>query len=269
MSADPNFNMEQWEQRIHDTAGALDYPSTPNLQARLRIEAMPALQLQQTRSLFIRRAAFAVLALLLIGVFVMVVPPARAAVLKWLRIGAVQITLQEPTSVPTHTPLPTGTPTALKLTATPRPLSSVLDLGGETTLESARRQLRFHIKLPSYPSSIGQPDAAFVQELGDQTVMLVWVDPAQPRKVTLALQIMGPNAFVEKVKPRKLQDTRVKGQPALWASGEYLLLSRRGSFDIRRLITGNTLIWTEGDITYRLETNLPMEEAVKIAESVR
>jgi hypothetical protein len=29
------------------------------------------------------------------------------------------------------------------------------------------------------------------------------------------------------------------------------------------------LIWEDGDLTYRLETHLPMEEAVRIAESLR
>jgi hypothetical protein len=35
------------------------------------------------------------------------------------------------------------------------------------------------------------------------------------------------------------------------------------------LIEGHVLIWKEGDITYRLETDLPVEEAVKIAESLK
>jgi hypothetical protein len=265
MSADPDINVEQWEQRVRETAGALDYPATPDLAARLRIEAMPSLQQQRSRTVAIRRMAFAAMALVLLGVLVMAVPTARATVLEWLRIGAVQITLQEPTPAPTQTPLPTTAPP----TATPQPLSTVLDLGGETTLDVVRRDVRFPIKMPAYPSSLGQPSAVFAQELGDQTVMLVWVDPAQPRKVTLALHILGPNAFVEKVEPRKLQDTRVNGQPALWANGEYLLRTHSGDMDIRRLITGNVLIWREGDITYRLETDLPVEEAVKIAASLR
>lgn len=267
MSADPNFNLAKWEQRLREAAGELPYPQTPDLQKRLRAEAMPALQQRQSRTFAVRRAAFITAALLLLFTIVIAMPPARATVLQWLRLGAVQITLQEPTATPTQTPSPTGT--HAPATATPQPLSSVLDLAGETTLEAARRQVRFPIRLPSAPVELGLPDAVFVQDLGDQTITLVWVDPAQPRRVTLALQIMGPRAFVEKVKPRKVQDTRVNGQPALWASGEYLLQSRDGDYSIRRLITGYTLIWTEDGITYRLETDLPMDAAVKIAESLR
>jgi hypothetical protein len=33
-------------------------------------------------------------------------------------------------------------------------------------------------------------------------------------------------------------------------------------------VDGNTLIWEEQGITYRLESNLSLEEAVKIAESL-
>jgi hypothetical protein len=80
---------------------------------------------------------------------------------------------------------------------------------------------------------------------------------------------LGPNAFAEKVQPRKVQDARVHGQPAVWAIGEYMLLSRNGDVSLRRLVTGNVLIWREGEITYRLETDLPLTEAVKIAESLQ
>jgi hypothetical protein len=39
--------------------------------------------------------------------------------------------------------------------------------------------------------------------------------------------------------------------------------------DIRRLIDGHVLIWEEDGITYRLETGVTLEEAVKIAESLQ
>jgi hypothetical protein len=35
-----------------------------------------------------------------------------------------------------------------------------------------------------------------------------------------------------------------------------------------RLINGHVLIWAGLDVTYRLETDLSLEEAVKIAESL-
>jgi hypothetical protein len=142
MSAEPDMNLARWEQRVRETAGALPYPPTPNLQSRLRMEAMPAIQHQYSRGIVLRRIAFAAVALLLTGVLVLAVPPASAAVLEWLRIGAVQITLQEPAPMPTQTPSPTGTAARMP-NATLRPLSSVLDIGGETPLDAARRAVRF------------------------------------------------------------------------------------------------------------------------------
>jgi hypothetical protein len=39
--------------------------------------------------------------------------------------------------------------------------------------------------------------------------------------------------------------------------------------EFTRLVDGHVLIWADGDITYRLETNLLLEEAIRIAESLR
>jgi hypothetical protein len=36
-----------------------------------------------------------------------------------------------------------------------------------------------------------------------------------------------------------------------------------------RLVEGHVLIWADGSLTYRLETELPLDEALRIAESLR
>ncbi len=69
-----------------------------------------------------------------------------------------------------------------------------------------------------------------------------------------------------------MRETSVKGQPALWTQGPYLLQFERDGqviVDTRRLVTGHVLIWVEKGITYRLETDLSLEEAVRIAESLK
>ena len=40
------------------------------------------------------------------------------------------------------------------------------------------------------------------------------------------------------------------------------------AFATRVLVNGHALIWSEGSITYRLETTASLGEAVKIAESL-
>jgi hypothetical protein len=55
----------------------------------------------------------------------------------------------------------------------------------------------------------------------------------------------------------------------VWAEGPYLLQLSGGDIDLRRLVEGHVLIWTDGPITYRLETDLTLDEAVRIAESLK
>lgn len=43
---------------------------------------------------------------------------------------------------------------------------------------------------------------------------------------------------------------------------------RNGNVDAWRLIEGHVLIWAVGSVTYRLETDVPLDEAVKTAESL-
>jgi len=63
----------------------------------------------------------------------------------------------------------------------------------------------------------------------------------------------------------------VNGRRAIWAEGPYVLQFRRGNrVDYDSAVgRGRVLIWTEGAITYRLETDLSLAEAVQIAESLR
>jgi hypothetical protein len=103
-------------------------------------------------------------------------------------------------------------------------------------------------------------------------VILVWARPDQPDQVGLSLHQLGPGTFAEKGEPGQIQETTVNGQRAIWAEGPYVLQFRRGNqvdFDFRRLVEGRVLIWVEGEVTYRLETDLPLEEAVRVAESLR
>jgi hypothetical protein len=37
---------------------------------------------------------------------------------------------------------------------------------------------------------------------------------------------------------------------------------------MRRLVEGNVLIWFENGLTYRLESDLSLEETVRVAESL-
>jgi hypothetical protein len=170
------------------------------------------------------------------------------------------VKVAESLAVPRITPLPSPTPL------------SVLDLAGETTLEAARQEVRF-LDLPAYPPDLGEPDKVFVQDLGGQAVVLVWTQPGHPGQVRLALYEMVSATIGERTAKRTtlLQETRVSGNHARWVRGPHEL-EFRGQSGVRlrpaSLVDGNALHWSKGAITYRLETTLPLEEAVRIAESI-
>jgi hypothetical protein len=218
-----------------------------------------------------------VLALVLLAAIV-AVPSVRAGLLEFIQLGAVRI-LFAPTAQYSGPPTPAPSPTGPAPTGTPAPeptlLPSVLDLGGQTTLAQARAQVDFAIRLPAYPPDLGAPDLVFVQDLDGQSVVLVWLAPGSESDVLLSLHLlhsplMAEKLFhdVEKDNPPGLEMTEVHGATALWTTGPYVLINRRGGFVERRLVEGHALIWVEGALTYRLETQADLAEAVRIAESL-
>ncbi|MFN8453687.1 MAG: hypothetical protein U0401_03290 [Anaerolineae bacterium] len=258
---------EAWEARLRRTAQAFPYPPTPDVagavQKRLAEESRvkPGFW-ASSRS----RLTWAALIVLLILGGLLAVPQVRARVIEFLQIGAIRILLGEPTPAPSpgpHTPTPLPSPT---------PLASLLDLAGETTLAEAEQGAGFPIRLPAYPAGLGLPERVFLQDMNGPVVVLVWLDPIRPGGVRFSLHQFGPGTFAEKGNPAAVQEAQVNGQRAIWAEGPYLLQIRRGSevdYDLRRLVEGRVLIWTEGEITFRLESDLTLEEAIKVAESLR
>jgi hypothetical protein len=147
--------------------------------------------------------------------------------------------------------------------------TTISDIAGETTLETAQARVPFPIRLPGYPEDIGMPDHVFLQEDG-LMVILVWADPADPQMASLSLHEIGSESIlVGKFEPQVIQETQVNGQYAVWVQGPYLVQLTNGSIEFRRTVEGSTLIWEEKNITYRLEMDLSLEEAIKIAESLK
>jgi hypothetical protein len=150
-------------------------------------------------------------------------------------------------------------------------MASLLDFAGETSLEEAARDSKIPIELPAYPPDLGLPDRVFLQDLDGEVLVLVWLDPVDPGKVRLSLlQYSGAdNMMLSKIQPVIVLETTVAGNPAAWTEGPYLLKYRNGNIDTTRLIEGHVLIWEQAGVTYRLETDLPLDEAVRVAESIR
>lgn len=132
----------------------------------------------------------------------------------------------------------------------------------------------FDILLPAYPADLGQPDRVYVQKLSDPGLdgpiaILVWLDPARPDQAKLSLyQIPVPAYALKRASVESIRETMVDGYAAFWVQGPHRLQLQNGDYEEWLFVPGNALIWTDGQLTYRLESGLTMEEAVRIAESL-
>jgi hypothetical protein len=159
------------------------------------------------------------------------------------------------------------------------PPGSDLALGGLVTLEDVEARAGFPVRLPSDPT-IPPPAAVYVNAL-DQ-VALVWAPSdvlpptAEPRVGMLINQFEGrihPESMTKFISQgTSVEPVTVDGQDGYWISGDahfYFYEGPDGEFieDVRRWV-GDALIWTDGEITYRLETSLGRDAAIRIAESL-
>ncbi len=264
------MNKIDFEAQLTSIASEMEYPRTPDIAG-----AVTARLHSSTRLRLISKARVWSLTILLILILSLIlIPPARAAIIEIIQIGIVRIFSQS--TAPTVQPITTATPESFApQTATPSSSASSLiklldQLAGETTLVDAQGKVPYLIQAPTYPSELGNPDRVYVQDLNDgKMTVLIWFDSQDPAKVSLSLHFIPSGSWaINKMRPKVIQETQVKNQRAIWAEGPYPLILKNKDIEFTRLIEGHVLIWSEGDITYRLETNLRMEEAIKIAESL-
>lgn len=257
----------QVEALLHDVAQRYHYLDTPDIAGAVRQRLNSKQQTIWRPNMALR----VVLLVLIIGLLTIIfVPQVRAFVLEVLRIGNITIIRETPTSTQaptlnpteTRTPRPTAPPTAT-------PLPSVLSLSGETTLEELQAQVNFPIPLPRYPADLGVPDRVYRTKLQGLLVTLVWLDDSSSGSVRLVLEILDPSAYAAKNYPfGDEQAVKVNGQEGLWISSVHQIAYFAGNSQLVRTVDANVLLWSVGRLTYRLETKLPLEEALKIAESL-
>jgi hypothetical protein len=177
-------------------------------------------------------------------------------------------------------PRPIASPTASgSASAAPTPLGSGLGLGAALPLADAEARAGFDLVLPPDPA-IGPPDVAYV--LG-RRVNLIWAThPGLPDTEVPGIGLL-ISEFEGRVDPgiynkiidsdSKLTRVTVDGSPGYWISGPphffYYIDPDGKSVDDTHRQVGDTLIWTTGVITYRLESSLGMEAAISLAESLR
>jgi len=270
-------SLERWEADLRRRAKAFPYPPTPDLAGRVRLRLAQPVPRPSPR----RRWGLAMLIALLILGGLLAVPQVRAAVVSVLRVGAVRIFLTDPTPTvmsPTASPeaaaavRPRSTATAFVSTTAPTTAPDE-----KLTLAEAATRVDFPLKSPAYPADLGPPDETVVEDMGGAVVISVWFRPDQAwtdqvDQVRLLLYQVGQGPFLAKLMPADVTEVTVKGQPALWTEGPYMLQFLRQGRPIsgtQRTMEGSALIWDEDGITYRLEGQFSLAEATKIAESLR
>jgi hypothetical protein len=278
------LQQEVFEKQLRSLAKGLEYPRTPDVAGSLmaRLQAKGKGQRGEGRARFISRPfgsaqgrliAWSLTIILILCVSLMLIPTARAAIIDFIQIGVVRIFRSEPTPLPP--PNQEVPSTIVPMTATPIPTAQLLipileKLAGEKTLEEAQNAVRYPILLPSYPPDLGKPDRVFVQDEDGAITVLVWLNPKHPDQILMSLHFLPEGSWaIKKMEPAQIQETTVNGQQAIWATGPYPLLLRSGDMQYMRLVEGHVLIWTDGNVTYRLETDLSLEEALKIAQSLQ
>ncbi|MEU3453514.1 hypothetical protein ABZ671_07915 [Micromonospora sp. NPDC006766] len=237
--------MDDLERELRDLAGWLQTPEPPEVAARVRARlTAPAPARRRWRYLVA----------VLIALLVAVLPPARAAIADavggLLRFAGVTIaTSSEPA-------LPTGSPSPLPAQ---RPAALV----------EAQRKVLFPIRLPA---KLGSPEQVLVAD-PDST--------GTCRVATLlyrggALRVdafdgrLDP-AFQKQASGLEVQWVQVKGDFAIWIDGPHAVtyVDRTGAVRVETArLAASTLIWQEAGVSYRLEGDLAMSEAIEVANSL-
>lgn len=148
------------------------------------------------------------------------------------------------------------------ISETPTDLAADVDLGSPVTMEAAAEQVGFELRSPDI---LGLPDAVYVD---DGAVSMVWAGPV------LLTQRSGSEPFARKgIGPgTSATAASISGQPGLWIEGAghtFTLLDEEGNpVQETTRLAANALLWSSGNIDYRLELTDDLDRALEIATSL-
>lgn len=242
------------ERELRDLGRALDWPAAPNLAPAVRARiAEPRTSFAWRRVLVVA----AVVGAVAVGA-AMAVPGARTAILDWLGLRGTTIERVE-----TLPPTPT--------------VPDELGVGEQTTLADARKRAGFDVPDPA-ETSLGEPDEVRFDSANGQ-VAFIW------RKTDGSIETLLTvfRADVDRTFIRKwvdagtpLEPVTVDGAPGVWIGGSlehapHSFVYERPDGQFREetfRLAGATLLWEDGDLTWRLEGDRTRAEAIRIAEAL-
>jgi hypothetical protein len=173
---------------------------------------------------------------------------------------------------PPPTPYPTSLPTSP---------SSGLDIAGEISFYELDRTDGFKVKVPtiiSMPELIA-PSRLYLQTgagMG-KTVVMAWYFPGRTDSLRMVMMQGTWDDSIDTLDANATglaQTSTVHGNTAQWVEGpQYMYVNTAGGATELSsrgwLQNSRTLVWQENGLKYRLETELSLEDAVQVAESLR
>jgi hypothetical protein len=249
------------ERALVDLGRHLAYPEAPDLGRAVaeRIHGVRPLAPPRPASPRVRRIAVlaATVLTVLVGGALVASPALRAAFLRLFTLPGVRIEILE----------------------SPPPVGRGLDLGERVSLSEAVETAGFPV---AFPGALGRPDEAYVDTLpADGLVSLVWrARPGLPEASE-----SGAGAVLTQFRARPDEDFILKklgaegvrvvpvvvdGEKGYWVEGPHavFVVTEDGEFvEDRARTAGNTLLWSRGRITLRLETSLGLERTLAIART--
>ena len=248
---------QRLEALLTRTARSVEYPPTPNLGARVTAALREPEPTPQT---LLRRPAFGFV-LLAVAIFVvaaLAITPSRDAIARLFGVEGSNIEFL-PTPLPgeTATPFPTA---VANVTPDPRGVSPV-------ELDRLPELVGFAAALPAVP-----------EERIESTLLFYGSDPVlvhrYPGFDLWQSRIEGYASFGKSVRPDgTVEEVEVGDAPGLWVTGAEHIVSysdRTGAHIAasQRIVEGSTLIWRTDAFFYRIETDLSLDEALRIAETL-
>ena len=233
--------MSSLEQRLQRLGQELEFPPQPDV--------APAVLARLDRRQFPWRLVAVAFAVLLVAVgAAFAVPQARTTILKWFHLRGVTVERVET--------LPPGAER-----------SQAAGLGRPLSPDEAERAVGFELALP--PGTT--PGRVYVLDGALASVVL----RAEGRPLLLSEYRAVDFALLKKSAAAKtaIEPVVVNGEPGLWLEGgphTLTYFNRRGEFRQRSvLIRGNVLLWTDDQLTLRLEGTLTKAEALRIGRLIR